>query len=268
MPVSVQTPFKQYTADGTTGAFTYPFRIFKAADLVVSVDGVQITTGFSITGINDANGGNVVFTVGSYPVAGQLVSIERILEISRDTDYATTGDFRGNTVDNDFDKLVMIAQQQQAFADRSLKLPKGETTARELPTISERVNRLLAFDDSGNPAPGPTTIDINAVAAGIDSINSAVAAIDSIIAAPAAASTAAQKAAEALASAASAAASAAAAVSAAAGSPPILPIIINPSVVSVDTTIGLGNNALSIGPLTISPGITVSVQTGSTWTII
>lgn len=42
----------------------------------------------------------------------------------------------------------------------------------------------------------------------------------------------------------------------------------NSATIGADYTIGTGNNAMSAGPVTISTGFTVTVPTGSTWTIV
>jgi hypothetical protein len=42
----------------------------------------------------------------------------------------------------------------------------------------------------------------------------------------------------------------------------------NSATISANYTIGSGNNAISAGPITISTGVTVTVPTGSTWTVV
>jgi hypothetical protein len=42
----------------------------------------------------------------------------------------------------------------------------------------------------------------------------------------------------------------------------------NSATISANYTIGSGNNAMSAGPITVSSGVTVTVPTGSTWTIV
>lgn len=45
-------------------------------------------------------------------------------------------------------------------------------------------------------------------------------------------------------------------------------LIENSSTITEDVTVTTGNNAISAGPVTISSGITVSVPSGSVWTIV
>jgi hypothetical protein len=42
----------------------------------------------------------------------------------------------------------------------------------------------------------------------------------------------------------------------------------NSATIGADYTIGTGNNAISAGPITVSTGFTVTVPTGSTWTVV
>jgi hypothetical protein len=42
----------------------------------------------------------------------------------------------------------------------------------------------------------------------------------------------------------------------------------NSATISANYTIGTGNNAMSAGPITINSGVTVTVPTGSTWTVV
>jgi len=42
----------------------------------------------------------------------------------------------------------------------------------------------------------------------------------------------------------------------------------NSNTISANYTIGTGNNAMSAGPITVATGVTVTVPTGSAWTIV
>ena len=45
-------------------------------------------------------------------------------------------------------------------------------------------------------------------------------------------------------------------------------IVVNSATISADYTIATGDNGMSAGPVTISGGITVTVSSGSVWTVI
>jgi hypothetical protein len=42
----------------------------------------------------------------------------------------------------------------------------------------------------------------------------------------------------------------------------------NSATISANYTIGTGNNAMSAGPITVASGVTVTVPTGSVWTVV
>jgi hypothetical protein len=44
--------------------------------------------------------------------------------------------------------------------------------------------------------------------------------------------------------------------------------IENANTISVSSTINSGNNAISSGPVTVNSGVTVTVPSGSTWTVV
>jgi hypothetical protein len=80
MTVSTSTSIANYTANGSTTTFAYPFKIFADSDLVVilrntatGVGTVQVlNSAYTVTGAGNVAGGNVVF--GTAPAAGNTVS--------------------------------------------------------------------------------------------------------------------------------------------------------------------------------------------------
>lgn len=42
----------------------------------------------------------------------------------------------------------------------------------------------------------------------------------------------------------------------------------NSQSISVDHTVPLGVNSMTAGPITVDPGVTVTVSLGSTWTVV
>jgi hypothetical protein len=77
MTVSTSTSTANYTANGSTTTFAYPFKIFADSDLVVilrntatAVETVQVlNSAYTVTGAGNVAGGNVVF--GTAPAVWQ-----------------------------------------------------------------------------------------------------------------------------------------------------------------------------------------------------
>ena len=68
MAVPDQVPFNQYTASGVSASFTYSFKILDADQLLIKLDGVAQTTGFTVGGVAADAGGVVTFSAA--PAAG------------------------------------------------------------------------------------------------------------------------------------------------------------------------------------------------------
>src|SRR5574343_532230 len=109
MPVTQQTPLISYTANGSTTVFAYPFRVINAADLKVYVNGVERTTGMSISGVGNANGGSVTLTPA--PANGSIIRLQRSTSTDRSIDYGAGGNLSATSLDNDFERIVMMIQE-------------------------------------------------------------------------------------------------------------------------------------------------------------
>jgi len=134
MAVPDQVPFNQYSASGSSDTFAYTFKILGSDQLVVKLDGVTQVSGFTVSGVGNDAGGNVVFSAN--PAATTLVEIIRTTPATRSTDYAPNGDLREETLDADFDRAYMALQEMQEQVDRTMKLPQGSTGSLDLDTLA------------------------------------------------------------------------------------------------------------------------------------
>ncbi|MBN7813756.1 hypothetical protein J0A68_22630, partial [Algoriphagus sp. H41] len=89
MSVPNQTPYNIYTANGITTVFPYKFMLLTASDLDVSINGTSITSGYTVQGVGNPGGGEVVFVTP--PAASATVMNLRKLPIMRTTDYQDNG---------------------------------------------------------------------------------------------------------------------------------------------------------------------------------
>ena len=122
MSVSNQHVQYEYIADGNTVVFPFSCRVIYASDLIVMVNGDRVNN-YSIEGVNQQHGGNVVFH--NAPGANSRVILLRSIPLARETDYQTNGDFLASTVNSDFDRLWMALQDVGAANDRALMHPLG-----------------------------------------------------------------------------------------------------------------------------------------------
>jgi len=114
LTVSVQNPIKSYVGNASATSFTYPFRLLRSADMKVYLDGVLQVGGYSLTGIDNPSGGAVVFTTA--PGDGVLVILQRLIILDRETDYQEAAAIPTDTLDRDFDRLLMMVQDGRAAA--------------------------------------------------------------------------------------------------------------------------------------------------------
>lgn len=162
MTVSSATNRWAYNGNGATLAFTYENRIFAAADLKVYVDAVlkTLTTDYAVSGVGAGGGGNVTFVTA--PAAGtDNVVIVRDVPLTQTVDLPTSGNLPSETLDDAFDKLTILVQQQNDLILRALRQPEADIAAiGRLPAKADRASMYLAWDANGDPiaSPGATAV--------------------------------------------------------------------------------------------------------------
>lgn len=157
MTVSAQTPVSNHTSNGLSTAYAYQFKLFDAADLLVTVGGVQRTLGthYTVTGVDNDSGGTVVFATA--PALGQAITLKRQVSIRRLTDYQYAGDFKAALVNKDFDRLVMMIQDSGLGLANAIRLPSGDGANGQLPSAAARALKAVVFDAAGNVAVGSSS---------------------------------------------------------------------------------------------------------------
>lgn len=147
MTVQAGDTFKRYVANGVATVYAIPFLLLDAADLVVTLDDVVVSSGFTLTGVGNPSS-TATFSVAP---SGDLL-FRLVVPFQRLFDYQENGDFLSETVNADFDRIWLALKELRRFDDRALKVsdldPEG---LPDLPSVSERVGKLLSFDSFGNP---------------------------------------------------------------------------------------------------------------------
>ena len=151
MPVAAYAGPNSHTGNGVTTLFAYSFRILDESDLKVTVDGVvqTLSTHYTVAGEGDSGGGSITFL--SAPANLAAIVIERLRPYTRATDYQRNGAFDEETVDGDFDSLVMQVQQLAAAVSRAFKPPVTVTDDQVLSAAqwAARHSLFLGFNASG-----------------------------------------------------------------------------------------------------------------------
>ncbi len=120
MSVPNQTPYNIYTANGLTTVFAYEFYLISASDIQVTINGNEVTSGYTVSGVGNTGGGEITFLTA--PANGATVIFERVTPTYRLTDYQDNGDLLADTVNKDFDRLWMAIQR--AFFDLGFALTR------------------------------------------------------------------------------------------------------------------------------------------------
>ncbi|HBZ2047363.1 GDSL-type esterase/lipase family protein [Klebsiella pneumoniae] len=147
MSVPNQIPYNIYTANGQTTVFTYEFYIISASDLDVSINGSVVTSGYSVSGVGNKNGGDITFLTP--PANDAVVMLERVVPTYRLTDYQDNGDLLADTVNKDFDRIWMAIQR--AFIDLGLTLNRP-LLGGPFNALNYRIINLGAPINSGDAA--------------------------------------------------------------------------------------------------------------------
>lgn len=121
MSVPNQTPYIIYNANGLTTVFPFEFYVISASDIQVTLNGVELTSGYSVSGVGNVGGGDVTFLTP--PATSTVVMIERVVPSYRLTDYQDNGDLLADTVNKDFDRLWMAIQRYGIHLGLALRRP-------------------------------------------------------------------------------------------------------------------------------------------------
>jgi hypothetical protein len=182
-PISDVTRRVVYTGSAGVGPYSFTFEVLANTDIQVykNTTLLTLTTNYTVT-INSNGTGSV--TLVSAATGTDTITIVGDRAIQRATDFVTGGDLFANTLNDEFDSLVIFAQQVDEKADRGLKAPVTDPTDVNmvLPVKASRKGKVLAFDSTtGDPVAGPaldavTTViaqsaNINTVATNIASVN-------------------------------------------------------------------------------------------------
>jgi len=155
------------SCNGVLTSFAFSFKILADTDLKVYLiktsDDTRtlltITSDYSVSAANDdfTDGGNVV-TVSTY-ASGYSILIVRDTENTQESDYTHGDDLPADTLEDDFDRRCMVAQEYEEQISRAIGFPvEDETTLDpELPPKADRLGKYLYFDGTNGE---PTMVDI------------------------------------------------------------------------------------------------------------
>ena len=148
-----------YTGSAGVGPYAFTFPVISQTDLAVYKNSTKLvlTTDYTVT-INGANGTGSITLVVAATGADQIVIIGA-RAIERTTDFVTAGDLKASSLNEQLDASIILIQQLAEENKRTLKAPQYDAAAVEdggnvnmiLPVQADRAGKTLAFDSNGNP---------------------------------------------------------------------------------------------------------------------
>lgn len=158
-----EQPRRVYTVGATPqSSFAAPFPFLAAEDVHVIVNEGQadrelaLGADYTVTGAGAQSGTVTLVT----PVKNCSVTVFRSLKLERSTAFPAAGTLKIPALNREFNRFMMINQQQQERIDRSLKLASSDDldTNATLPVAQQRAGRLFAFDAAGKPVMSDATV--------------------------------------------------------------------------------------------------------------
>lgn len=160
MAISSLVNRNEYTGTDSTAVYNYSFKIFQQSDLDVRLvlisTGVEtaltLTTDYTVSGVGSITGGSITLVAGNLGSLYKLI-IRRKLALTQGTSIKNQGDYYPELHENQFDKSLMIDQQQQEELSRSVKFSQAATGVNpEIPasyTDADSAVLVMKTDGSG-----------------------------------------------------------------------------------------------------------------------
>jgi len=167
-----------YTGNGTTGPFSFTFKIFASTDLVVEkytiADGtittMVVTTDYTVSGTFPGTGS--ITLVSSLSSSYKLI-IRRSVPYTQTTDLQENDDLPADTIETMNDRGVALVQQVKEVTDRAVVLDSTNTEGITLPPLTGNGLKYVSVNsaEDGFEYSTPTTTTTSydgTISAGLD----------------------------------------------------------------------------------------------------
>lgn len=153
MSVSDNYAVPKTIGNGSTVDFTFNWPALNTSYLRVYLEdattGIQVLQteggGADYTVVLTSTGGTVTFNTA--PTSADYVVISRVVEQNQTDPYSTSKGFQGDVVEDSFDKITLISQDQQDALDRSITFQVGSSSSTDMP--EPFADALIGWNDSG-----------------------------------------------------------------------------------------------------------------------
>jgi len=149
-----------FIGDGTTAIFPFLFKVFDTEDLEVAtlqassgaIDELVLDSDFSATlnADQDSNPGGSITLLAGNLATGFSLTITTDMAEEQTLELTNGGAFYPDTINDAFDRIVILIQQLQVGAGRAIRTPFPDSADMLLPSPALRAGKLLMFDGDGN----------------------------------------------------------------------------------------------------------------------
>lgn len=135
-------------------AFTFDFPIYQQEDITVvrlrsgAATLLTVETHYTVSGVEEQAGGTVTLTSAS--LAGDQILITGAMAAQRTAYYVDGGDLPAQSLNDDLNRLYVLAQERATAAQNSPFLNAADLDPLELPLAGARAGTILGFDSAGN----------------------------------------------------------------------------------------------------------------------
>lgn len=160
---STYEPDRYVSAGGTT--FAYTFKIFDEGDIravVTDTNGVDTEPSFTVTGVGNNAGGNVVFA--SAVTSGYTVTLLRDEPLTQEIDYVEGDDFPAAAHEEGLDRSAIRDQYLQEQINRSVKTPENSSATLSIKDPTGNGSKYLSLNS------GATEIEYSTVVGTLDGV--------------------------------------------------------------------------------------------------
>lgn len=148
MTITTTTNTVTFTGNGATTSFAYTFIIPDEDDAVVTITtistgatSVLASSAYTITGIDDPNGGTVTYPLIGSPLSNlYTITIQRIEDLTQTTDLVNQGPYSPSSVEDALDKTVRLIQQLNTDVQNALAFPIGASSVTVAQLITDILN--------------------------------------------------------------------------------------------------------------------------------
>lgn len=165
-----------YAGNGVTAAFSFPYKFFVPADVVVlttvAATGIETTlvlnSDYTISGSQDSTGAypnGATFTLSAPATkapTGNTLTFYRNPSPTQLVQHEDNDPLPALSIDNPLDLLTCLVQRCLDLVSRSIVLLDGDpSVSLTLPNAVQRANNYLAFDSNGNVTTAPPVFPVS-----------------------------------------------------------------------------------------------------------